>query len=59
MPVGVSVVKQDGHYVTLATPTHDELVAAGVEGTDWFRGGYDYQVSAEVEADLYADGLLP
>ncbi len=53
-PVGVSVVKVDGSYTNLANPTHDEL--SGVEGADWFRGGYHYEVSEDIAADLIADG---
>lgn len=57
VPVGISVIKQDGHFVAVPTPTHDEFAAAGIEGTDWFRGGYEYHVSSATEALLIADGF--
>lgn len=57
MAVGISVLRQSDHFVRVPTPTHDELTASGVEGTDWFRGGYEYTVSDEIAADLVADGF--
>jgi hypothetical protein len=57
IPVGISVIKQSGTYVQVPTPTHDELVGAGTEGTDWFRGGYVYTVSDAVATALTADGF--
>lgn len=59
VPVGISVIRIDGHYTNVPTPTDDELVTHGVEGTDWFRGGYTYEVSEDVELALIADGYAP
>lgn len=58
-PVGISVVKQGGHFVNVPTPTHDEFAAAGVEGVDWFRGGYRYDVTDDAAwAQLAEDGYV-
>lgn len=57
IPVGVSLVKVDGTFTEVPTPVADEMEAAGTEGTDWFRGGYEYVVSEAVWDDLVADGF--
>lgn len=58
IPVGISLILQNGHYTQKPVPTDDELTAAGTDGIDFFRGGYDYHVSGAVEAALIADGYL-
>ena len=55
--VGVSVVRVNGVLQLLPSPSNDELTAAGREGTDWFLGGHEYDVSLSVHAELVAAGL--
>lgn len=55
--MGITVVRVNGVFTTLQTPTQEVLDAAGVEGEDWFRGGHTYEsVSDEVGAELAALG---
>jgi hypothetical protein len=56
-PVGVSVVKVNGVYTTIRTPTTTQLEAAGNrEGIDFFLGGHVYTVTDAVSTALIADG---
>lgn len=55
VPVGQSVVKINGTYMTLPFPWLGELT--GAEGTDWFLGGRTYTITPEVAAALTADGF--
>jgi hypothetical protein len=56
-PAGVSVVKVNGVYTTIRTPTTVQLEAAGNrEGIDFFLGGHVYTVTDAVSAALIADG---
>ncbi len=55
---GVSVVRVDGTLTAMSAPTHEELVAAGVEGVDFFRGGYEYIVSTDVLTELIDAGFV-
>ena len=50
-----SIVKVDGHFRRVRTPSHD-LVKELEEGFEWFRGGYVYRVTDEVAAELELDG---
>lgn len=59
IPVGISVLRVGDSFVRVPTPTHDELRAAGDEGTDWFRGGYEYVISESIRDELDAAGLYP
>lgn len=56
-PVGRSVLKLDGEYQTIDTPTIAQTVAA----TELYQGGHEYEVSDEVAAALtaagYGDGI--
>jgi len=56
LPVGLSVIKVNGHYVSRLNPNEEELYAAGVEGTDYFLGGHRYRITTEVGNALVADG---
>lgn len=51
-PVGQSVLKIDGVYQTIMTPTVDQTLAA----TELYQGGHVYEVSASVAAALTAAG---
>jgi hypothetical protein len=53
-PKGMSVVTVAGHFVTVDTPTMDQLV--GTEGVNWFLGGHVYVVTQAVADALAADG---
>jgi hypothetical protein len=56
-PVGVSVVRVNGVYTTIRTPTTTQLEAAGNrEGIDFFLGGHVYMVTDAVSTALIADG---
>lgn len=55
IPVGQSVLKRAGHYVTVQTPWLGELDGL-VDGTDYFLGGHIYTVTPEVASALNADG---
>lgn len=50
--VSASVVRVDGQFVTIRTPSIYQCEAAGAEGTDFFIGGHIYDV-----ADAIADEL--
>lgn len=52
-----SIVKVAGHYVATRTIMPD-AVADLVQGSDYFIGGYLYEVSDAVAADLTADGFI-
>lgn len=52
IPVGQSVVRVGGGFQTVAFPWLGELVAAGVEGTDWFLGGRTYAVTSDIADEL-------
>lgn len=59
-PAGVSVVRVNGMYTTVRTPTVLQLEAAGNrEGTDFFLGGHVYVVTDEVAAELADAGYTP
>lgn len=53
--VGYSVVKKDGHYVTVPYVWMGELL--GDDGADYFLGGREYTVTDDIAADLVADGF--
>jgi hypothetical protein len=50
-----SVVKVDGTFVSMRTPTPEQLEGL-TEGVDFFRGGYQYEVSSAIASELEADG---
>lgn len=52
-----SVVRVNGVLTTIHQPRPDQILAAGVEGVDWFIGGRVYDVTAEVKAELLAAGF--
>ena len=56
VPVGISVVKENGHYQQVLTPWLGE-VASLTEGVDWFQGGRVYTVTPAVASALNADGF--
>lgn len=56
VPVGITVIREGTHFVNLPGPTDDELRAAGVDGVDFFRGGYEYPVTPELGQQLIDDG---
>ena len=56
IPVGLSVVKTGGVFVTTPYPWLGEI-AALVEGTDYFLGGRTYIISSTVADALTADGF--
>lgn len=58
IPVGVSVIRDGDTYENVPTPTEDDFEAAGVEGTDWFRGGYVYKISPALAEALAAAGYV-
>lgn len=49
---GISVLKIDGEYYELRTPSSEEIDAA----QEAYIGGYSYEVSAGEKADLEAAG---
>lgn len=51
-----SVVRINGTFTTVKTPSAEQLAAAGVEGEDFFLGGRTYQVSVSVADELTAAG---
>jgi len=53
---GLSVVRVSGAFQTINTPSDIQLQAAGREGTDYFVGGHEYEISAAVAAELQAAG---
>lgn len=56
-PAGVSVVKVNGVYTTIRTPTSTQLDAAGGrDGIDFFLGGHVYTVTQAVADALTAAG---
>jgi hypothetical protein len=56
-PRGVSVVKVNGVYTTIDTPTNIQLDAAGGrDGIDFFRGGHIYTVTDAISDALIAAG---
>lgn len=52
LPVGQSVLKINGEYVTIMTPTVDQTLAA----TEYYAGGHTYTVSDTVAAALTSAG---
>lgn len=52
-----SIVRVGGVLTSIRTPSHEVLVAAGVEGRDYFMGGHIYQVEPDVQAELVAAGF--
>lgn len=52
-----SVVKINGSFQSIRTPSAESLVGL-VEGVDFFRGGYEYEVDQDIAADLEAAGLM-
>lgn len=54
----VSVVRVGGTLTLLKTPPHEQLVAAGVEGEDWFIGGHIYSVTEPLASELQALGCI-
>lgn len=55
IPVGQSVVKTNGHYVTTPYPWLGELTGL-TEGRDWFQGGRSYDIDPPTATALQADG---
>jgi hypothetical protein len=53
MDRGESVLKIDGQYVQIRTPSQDEIELA----TEVYIGGHEYPVSDEIAAELIADGF--
>lgn len=53
----VSVVRINGTLQAHKNPTQELLLAAGVEGVDWFLGGREYQVSLETLQELQLAGF--
>jgi hypothetical protein len=53
MTRGESVLKIDGQYVQIRTPSQDEIELA----TEVYIGGHEYPVSDEVAAELLAAGF--
>jgi hypothetical protein len=53
MDRGESVLKIDGQYVQIRTPSQDEIDLA----TEVYIGGHEYPVSDEVAAELLAAGF--
>lgn len=51
----VSVLKIDGQYYEIRTPSQDEIALASVV----YTGGHEYEVSNEEAADLIAAGYEP
>ena len=51
-----SVVRVSGTLTTVKSPTHEQLVAAGDEGVDWFLGGRIYNVSVTTADELTLAG---
>lgn len=51
-PVGQSVLKLDGAYQTIQTPTQLQCAAA----TELYQGGHDYQIDSATAAALTAAG---
>jgi hypothetical protein len=56
IPVGVSVVLVDGHYVEMPYPWLG-AIADLVDGETYFLGGRTYEVSESVANALEADGF--
>lgn len=52
MPRGLSVLKVDGTYYEVRTPSQDELAEASV----YYLGGHEYEVSLAEKNDLEAAG---
>ena len=50
----ISVVRTDGHFRSIVMPEAESLV--GVEGVDFFKGGYVYPIDYITAAELQADG---
>lgn len=57
MTYAASVVKVGGVWTTIRTPSA-ELLGGLVDGVDFFRGGYEYQIDRDTAADLEAAGLM-
>lgn len=51
-----SIIKVAGVWTSVSTPS-PEVTSALTEGVDWFRGGREYQLSAELIAELTAAGF--
>lgn len=51
-----TIIKISGVYTAVRSPSGDQLKAAGIEGTDYFRGGYVYFVNQTVRDSLVAAG---
>lgn len=52
LPVGQSVLKTNGVYETVMTPTVDQIAAA----SEVYQGGHSYEVSDAVATALTAAG---
>jgi hypothetical protein len=52
-----SIVRVSGVLTGVRGLTAERIAAAGIEGTDWFRGGGIYTVTAPVAAELTAAGF--
>jgi hypothetical protein len=56
LTTAATVVRRDGTFISLKSPSADILYASGEQGVDWFRGGITYDISAETAAELEAAG---
>lgn len=52
---GISVLKVDGEYYEVRTPSQDETALASIV----YLGGHEYEVSDEEAAELIAAGYEP
>lgn len=55
VPVGLSVVRVDGAFITQPFPWLGDI-ADLTEGVDWFQGGRTYIISDDTAAELTAAG---
>lgn len=51
-----SIVKINGTFVSIRTPM-PELLVGLTESVDYFRGGYEYEISQELADELVSDGF--
>ena len=52
-----SVIRVNGVLTSVRTPSAEMVAAAGVEGTDYFRGGCTYLVDDATKAELVSAGF--
>lgn len=51
-----SIVRVNGSFVPIRTPSFEILTDAGEQGVDWFRGGCVYDVTSTTASELQAAG---